>query len=125
MKMRAVTMFAALASVAITPVAVMADPPAASVPLMPGPFIGAPTNDNPSDGQFTVNFDDQGRYLGTGTAPEHYASFDLAPVRGVPQAGSRNVRSEAAAQVVFAAFAQRLREIAALEARADRTTSRR
>jgi hypothetical protein len=112
MKMRAGMMIMALAAAAVaTPLAVLADPPAVSAPLMPAPFIGAPTNDNPANGQFGINFDDQGRYLGVGTAPEHLASFDLVPAPARPQAGviKRPAGEQAAVNAVFVNFRERLR----------------
>ena len=115
--MRGATMMMAMAAAAFAvPLAVLADPPAVTAPLLPAPFIGAPMNDDPNNGQFTVNFDDQGRYLGTGTAPVHYDNFDLTPGRAVPQASTvrRVSRAETSAvNSVFASFQQQLKEVAA------------
>jgi hypothetical protein len=115
MKFRGVVVSLALAAAPFAaPVGAMADPPAVSAPTPPGPFIGAPTNDNPDNGQFSVNFDDQGRFEGIGTAPEHFASFDLTPGLAVPQAGSQRpltAHQKAALQVVFEKFARRLKEV--------------
>ena len=85
---------------------------------MPAPFIGAPTNDNPDAGQFTVNFDDQGRYLGIGTAPEHYGNFALSPGRATKQARpeARPTKDSPAGNAVFSRFERRLRDVAAPEA---------
>ena len=110
-------MIMALAAAAVAaPLAVLADPPAVSAPMLPAPFIGAPTNDNPNNGQFSVNFDDQGRYRGTGTAPEHLASFDLSPATGPGHVQARVERrlpagEEAAVNTVFADFQERLRVV--------------
>ncbi len=106
------------------PLTALADPPAVSAPTMPAPFIGAPTNDNPESGQFSLNFDDQGRFLGSGTAPEHFADFNLSPERARAQARLTNglPAGEASANsTVFTAFAQRLKDIAASQAVAVRS----
>ncbi len=113
-------MIMALAAAAvISPLAALADPPAAGVPAMPAPFIGAPTNDNPNNGQFGVNFDDRGRFTGIGSAPEHYASFDLTPARERRQARANDAAGSAEtpeAKMVFTAFTERLRDVASPQA---------
>ncbi len=119
MKMLGATMIMALAAAAVAaPLAVRADPPAVSAPLLPAPFIGAPMNDDPNNGQFSVNFDDQGRYLGTGTAPEHLANFDLSPATAPARLQARAERRPAigelaALDAVFANFQERLRVVSA------------
>lgn len=117
MTMRTATMIMAMAAMAVVvPVYALADPPAVTAPTLPAPFIGAPMNDNPNNGQFGLNFDDQGRFLGVGSAPEHYDNFDLTPGRARPQASEhRRVsrRETEAANTVFAGFTQQLREVAA------------
>jgi hypothetical protein len=113
--MRAGMMIMALTAAAVAaPLAVLADPPAVSAPLMPAPFIGAPTNDNPENGQFGLNFNDQGRFTGIGTAPEHLANFDLVPAAAVPQArvARRPAGERAAVDTLFVSFQDRLRVVA-------------
>lgn len=117
MKMRGATMIMALAAAAVAaPLAVLADPPAVGTPTLPAPFIGAPMNDDPNNGQFTVNFDDQGRYLGTGTAPEHLANFELSPATAPGRLQARSERrpalgERAAVNSVFSDFQERLRVV--------------
>ena len=112
-QMRGIMLMAVAAAAVAVPMAVLADPPAVTAPMMPAVFNGAPRNDNPDNGQFSVNFDDQGRYLGTGTAPQHLGDFDLAPARAIRQASAVSRPSEArqsAVNAVFVTFQQRLRE---------------
>jgi len=63
-----------------------ADPPAVGAPAIPAVFVGAPTNDNPNAGQFTVNFASNGDYEGIGIAAEPPLVRDLTPRVGIPQA---------------------------------------
>ena len=106
---------ALMAAATAVPVAALADPPAATVAAIPGPFVGAPTNTDPNAGQFTVNFDDRGNYLGTGRAPEHYANFDLGPGRVRQQGRSPETaptQERAAVDSVFVSFGRQLRSLA-------------
>ena len=106
---------AALAMIVAAPAAALADPPAVTVAPIPGPFVGAPTNTDPNAGQFTVNFDDQGRYLGTGRAPEHYGNVDLGhrPVREQRREQARTpVQERAAVDGVFVSLERQLRTLA-------------
>lgn len=125
MKMRGATMIMALAAAAVvTPLAVLADPPAVMAPTLPAPFIGAPMNDNPNNGQFSVNFDDQGRYLGTGTAAEHLSNFDLSPATAPGHVQARVERRASSGEVaavdtVFADFAVRLRAVSSQQPQAQ------
>ncbi len=118
-KMQGLAMIAVLGGLAAAPLAAAADPPAVAAPGIPAPFIGAPTNDNPNAGQFTVNFDDQGRYLGIGTAPEHYDNFALTPGRASKQARPAShaaLKDSSSSKAVFTSFQRRLRDVVAPEA---------
>ena len=53
-------------------------------PTLPAPFVGAPTNDNPHAGQFSLTFDDSLRLFRVGRAvvgsnPSGYPEFDVTP----------------------------------------------
>ena len=116
MKFHGAIAIAIVAAAMAAPVAAVADPPAVTAPLLPAPFIGAPMNDDPNNGQFTVNFDDQGRYLGTGTAPEHLANFNLSPATAPGRVQARTLRLQSAGErsavnSVFANFQERLRVV--------------
>jgi hypothetical protein len=78
--------FGALCAMAFVPAAASADPPAVGAPTIPAVFVGAPTNDNPNAGAFTVNFASNGDYEGVGIAPEPPLVRDLTPRVGLPQA---------------------------------------
>jgi hypothetical protein len=80
------TALGALCAMAFVPVAASADPPAVGAPAVPAVFVGAPTNDNPSAGQFTVNFASNGDYEGIGIPAEPPLVRDLTPRVGLPQA---------------------------------------
>jgi hypothetical protein len=80
------TAFGALCAMALAPALASADPPAVGAPTIPPVFVGAPTNDNPNAGQFTVNFASNGTYEGVGIAPEPPLVRDLTPRVGLPQA---------------------------------------
>ncbi len=115
MKTRAATLIVALTAAACAvPLAAQADPPAAAVPIPPVPFAGAPSNQDPNAGQFTLNFDDGGRFLGTGRPAEHYANFALGQT-GVErsQAGNAPTREveKRAVNRLFVRFADRLRSV--------------
>lgn len=121
--LREATMAMALmAASAALPVAALADPPAATVAPIPGPFVGAPTNTDPNAGQFTVNFDDQGRYLGTGRAAEHYDNFDLGQGRVREQRRSQESNSQQERQSVdglFMSLGRQLQSLAASQTTAE------
>jgi len=78
--MRKTALMIALGAAAATPIAAKADP-AVGAPTIPPIFNGAPTNQDPRAGQFQVNFDSTGRYLGLGNAPEPPLTIDVKPVR--------------------------------------------
>jgi hypothetical protein len=80
------TALGALCAMAIVPVAASADPPAVGAPPIPAVFVGAPTNGNPSAGEFTVNFASNGNYESIGVPPEPPLVRDLTPRVGFPQA---------------------------------------
>jgi hypothetical protein len=84
---RIVPTLGVLTALLAAPVAASADPPAVGAPTIPPVFTGAPTNDNPNAGEFTVNFDSSG-YRGIGIAPEPPLTRDLTstPVRVFAQA---------------------------------------
>lgn len=53
-------------------------------PTLPPPFVGAPMNDNPRAGQFSLSFDTTGKLVRIGSAavgsePRNYPIFDLTP----------------------------------------------
>ena len=118
--LREVTVALALmAASAAIPAAALADPPAVEGPApIPGPFVGAPVNSDPNAGQFTVNFDDQGRFEGVGRPQEHYDNFDLGPgrVRQQGRAPTTSARESQSVDALFAKFQQQLRDIAAPQA---------
>jgi hypothetical protein len=80
------TALGALCAVAFAPLPASADPPAVGAPTIPAVFVGAPTNDNPSAGEFTVNFASNGDYEGIGIPAEPPLVRDLMPRVGIPQA---------------------------------------
>ncbi len=109
--------FAAVASIATFagPIAALADPPAVGAPIIPGPFIGAPTTQNQYGGEETVNFSGDGHFEGVGRAHEHYANFDVSPRRYKPQASNRKRLSRADRAITndeFTSFDQQLQSIA-------------
>ncbi len=66
-----------------------ADPPAAVAPDAAVVFIGAPTTQGSQGGEFTLNFDDLGRFEGVGRAPDHPGPFNLTPEEARRQARVR------------------------------------
>jgi hypothetical protein len=108
-----------LTALLAAPVAASADPPAVGAPTIPPVFVGAPTNDNPNAGEFTVNFDTSG-YRGIGIAPEPPLIRDLTPgpVRVFAQARPVAITSETERSSVdglFVVFRRELRDNAANE----------
>jgi hypothetical protein len=98
-----------------SPVAAFADPSALGAPTIPAVFVGAPTNDDPNAGQFTVNFTSTGEYLGTGVAPEPPLTRDLtvSPVRPYRQArvaAPPTAREAASVNALFDGLAQQLKD---------------
>jgi hypothetical protein len=60
---------------------------AQSTPLLPPPFAGAPMNDDPRAGEFSLTFDDSGKLVRVGRAaigsnPANYPVFALPTVNG-------------------------------------------
>ena len=110
----------ALYAMAALPVAASADPPAVGAPTIPPVVVGAPTNDNPNAGQFSVDFDSTGAYQGIGTAPEPALTRDLTPQTERRQARAVEPRAQERASVnhLFANLAQQLRDQAAPQAAA-------
>jgi hypothetical protein len=58
-------------------------------PTLPPPFVGAPMNDNPRAGQFSLSFDTTGKLVRIGSAPvgadsRNYPVFDLTPATARP-----------------------------------------
>ena len=121
--LREATIAVALMAGAVgVPVAASADPPAVAVAPIPGPFVGAPVNTDPNAGQFTVNFDDQGRYLGTGRAAEHYDNFDLGQGRVRQQGRAPEVTPAQERSMVdglFVSFGRQLRGLANSQSTAE------
>jgi hypothetical protein len=94
---------------------VLADPPAVGAPGIPPVFVGTPTNDTPSAGQFTINFDNAGDYLGIGTAPEPPLTRDLTRPRILVVRQARvtvpaETRDSASLSSIFAQFDRQLRD---------------
>ncbi len=67
-------------------------------PLLPPPFVNAPTNDDPRAGQFLLTFDERGRLFKVGRAPigsstVNYPVFNLpTSTRPAGTAGSSNAQ---------------------------------
>jgi hypothetical protein len=80
------TALGALCAMASVPVGANADPPAVGAPAVPAVFVGAPTNDSTSAGEFVVNFASNGTYERVGIPPEPALVLDLTPRVGLPQA---------------------------------------
>jgi len=109
--------FAAAASIATLagPVAALANPPAVGAPIIPGPFVGAPTTQNQYGGEATVNFAGDGRFEGVGRPAEHYSNFDIQPRAFKPQASNRKRVSRTERAITndeFTSFDQQLQAIA-------------
>jgi hypothetical protein len=114
---RITTILGALGAMLALPAAALADPPAVGAPAIPPVFVGAPTNDNPSAGEFTVNFDSTGRYLGTGSAPDAPLAFDLkpdaAPAYRQARGNGPTASEKRATDRLFVSFTRELRDEAA------------
>jgi hypothetical protein len=115
---RTFPLLAALGVLTTLPIAALADPPAVGAPGVPPVFVGAPTNDAPNAGQFTVNFDSAGDYLGIGTAPEPPLTIDLTRPRVLVVRQARitvpaATRDPASLAGIFAQFDRQLRDEAA------------
>jgi hypothetical protein len=83
--MRYVVAVALSATAASAPAGVLAQ----VTPTLPPPFVGAPMNDNPRSGQFSLSFDNTGKLVrigsvAVGTEPRNYPVFDLATGLGPP-----------------------------------------
>ena len=120
--MRKSVMLGAVGAMLALPIAAQADPPAVGAPTIPPVFVGAPTNDNPNAGEFTVNFDSTG-YRGIGTSPEPPLTRDLTEDGSQPayrQAGSVTVApttgEKTSVDRLFVGFAQQLRDLSAPQA---------
>jgi len=105
----------ALGALGSLPVAALADPPAVGAPVIPPVFVGAPTNDAPSAGQFTINFDNAGDYLGVGAPPEPPLTRDLTRPRVLVVRQARvtvpaETRDSASLSSMFAQFNRQLRD---------------
>ena len=111
---------AALALAAATPLAATADGSAgvwsgdgaAPVPHIPGTFAGAPTNDDPSAGQFSVAFDTTGHFVRIGRVDEPRSPIAVVPDRERRQAAFTSGRESAASAATFARFRLKLRALA-------------
>ncbi len=107
------TMMAALATtVTAFPAGALADPPAATAPIPPPVFVGAPTTQGPQGGAFTLNFDDLGRFEGVGRADEHAQPFGLTPEQQRAQARATSPQAQnAATDRIFLSFLRQLRTV--------------
>jgi hypothetical protein len=82
MKFSIVTMITATASAFALSAQTEALAPVA--PGLPPPFVGAPMNDDPRAGQFSLTFDDTGKLVSIGSVPmgirpNNFPVFDLTP----------------------------------------------
>jgi hypothetical protein len=114
------TALGALCAMAFVPAAASADPPAVGAPTIPAVFVGAPTNDNPNAGEFTINFASNGDYEGIGVAPEPALVRDLTPRVGLPQARlyRPSLEERASADRAIVRLKRQLRDNAAPQAAA-------
>ena len=114
------TALGTLCGLVALPVMASADPPAVGAPSIPAVFVGAPTNDNPNAGQFTVNFASNGDYEGTGIAEPPASPRDLTVNPGRPQgrvsATTPSATERASVDRIFARLRDELRGNAAPEA---------
>ncbi|MBD5633085.1 MAG: hypothetical protein IAI49_01300 [Candidatus Eremiobacteraeota bacterium] len=109
--MRTTTTLVALGVLSALPAAALADPPAVGAPTIPAVFTGAPTNDNPNAGEFTVNFDSDG-YRGIGSAPEPPLTRDMTPsTKRVFRQARANAPSAGESRSVDGLFANLRREL--------------
>jgi len=109
-----------LASGALSlPLSAAADPPAVSAPGIPPVFTGAPRTDDPSGGEFTLNFDGDGRFLGIGRLPDPPQVIDVSTPRELRQAqvaaSGPTATEEATTDRQIAALRQELRSLGGLQ----------
>ena len=97
------------AAAAAIPAVALGNPPAVGAPAIPGPFVGAPTNDDPNAGQFSV--DVTNRHVGR--APERFGRLVASARYGRRQARASaepSVAQRRAIDRVFVTFSARFED---------------
>jgi len=122
MKVKDATILAAICAVStvlVLPASGTADTPAVTAPEIPTTFVGAPRAGDLNAGQFTLDFDGSGTFLGIGRLPDPAQKIDVTMPREVPQetvnASGRSPEEEAITDREIAALRQQLRDCRSLK----------